>query len=332
MTGRLDRLPETRIEKLGLGFLHHAPEPIIRLAAATLARSKPLAPQAGWYFDVAAEDPSRLVQFRRDLWQYYKDRAIQRPVTYRWYDGLRVHLFLGNDLSLCMYVGGAFEPNEFALLRKVLRPGMTYVDAGANDGLYSLFASRKVGDHGRVIAIEPSHREYERLLANLSLNKASNVEALKLALGADEGEVTLAIAEEGHEGQNTIGTAVSNPKVATQTHEVVPMRTLDTLVEERGLTRVDAVKLDVEGSEVDALEGAKRTIERYRPLLQIEAEEERLASQHRTKTELLGILGDHGYDAYIFDAHTGQLRPPVLPTEPEGNLVGAPAGWEPPTL
>jgi hypothetical protein len=80
--------------------------------------------EPGWYFDIAATDPSWLVQFRRELWTYYRERGIQRPVILRWYDGLRVRVFLGNDMSLCLYVGGSFEPNEFVLLDRILEPGM----------------------------------------------------------------------------------------------------------------------------------------------------------------------------------------------------------------
>ena len=55
---------------------------------------------------------------------------------------------LGNDNSLCLYVCGSFEPNEFAFLDKVLKPGMVFVDVGANDGYYTLFAAQRVGPCG----------------------------------------------------------------------------------------------------------------------------------------------------------------------------------------
>ena len=105
-----------------------------------------------------------------------------------------------------MYVAGSFEPNEFLLLSRVQRPGMVFVDGGANDGLYSLFASPQwVGSTGRVLAVEPSSREYERLLANLRLDEIENTTAARGALGATHGTVDLAIAPEGHEGQTQSG-------------------------------------------------------------------------------------------------------------------------------
>lgn len=153
---------------------------------------------------------------------------------------------------------------------------------------------------------------------------------VRAALGRAPGEALLAIAEVGHEGQNTIGETVSNPKVAAAKHETVPMTTLDGLVEEHVLARVDVVKLDVEGSEVDALLGAGKTIERFHPVIQVEAETERLASQGRTKDELRQLLGELDYELCVFDAGTGTLRPALPPGEPEGNAIAAPRGWPQP--
>lgn len=329
MSTVLDRDAESRLERTWLWFLRNAPERAVRVAASAVAKGRPLAREPGWYFDVAAQDPSALVRFRRDLWEYYRERDRDTAVTLRWYDGLRVRSFLGNDMSLCLYVGGSFEPNEFVFLDAALRPGMTFVDGGANDGIYSLFAARRVAPDGTVIALEPSAREHGRLLDNIALNEA-DVVAVRAALGAADGEATLAIAEAGHEGQNTIGERVSNPKVAAARHERVRVTTIDGLVSEHGLDRVDVVKLDVEGSEVEALLGATETLRRHRPLLLIEAEAERLASQGRTKDDLRRILGHEGYELFVFEKASGALRPAVAPDEPEGNAVAAPRGWTPP--
>lgn len=321
----------TRVERLRRWYLRRAPQRLLIATASALARSRSLEVEPGWRFDAGAHDLRQVTQFRRDIWRSFRDRSIGTPVILRWYDGLRVRLFLGNDLSLCLYAGGSFEPNEFAFLRAVLRPGMVFLDGGANDGLYSIYAARRLEPGGKVISVEPSSREFERLRANLELNKLANVETLKVALGGEAGEATLAIAEAGHEGQNTIGRRVSNPKVETTGHEAVPLETIDRLVERHALERLDFVKLDVEGSEVDALEGAQSAIARFRPLMLLEAEDERLASQHRTKRELVDLVSALGYALWVFDEKTGRLRPALRPHEPEGNAVAAPAGWHPPS-
>ena len=318
-----------RLVELGL---RHAPESMLVVAARVAAPAPVLAPDPGWSFATAERATGRRVDERRALWTAFRTRQIMRPVTVKWYEGLRVRLFLGNDLSLCMYVSGSFEPNEFVLLSRVLRPGMVFVDGGANDGLYALFASRRIGSAGRVLAVEPSSREYERLLANLRLNEIENTTAARVALGASAGIVELAIAPAGHEGQNTVGPRVANPNLESAAHETVEMTTLDDLVSRSGLDRVDVIKLDLEGSEAGALEGARAILERDQPLLLVEAEDRRLASQGRTKAELLDAIVGLGYVLHVFDETTGQLRSPRLPDEPEGNVVAAQPEWRPPLL
>lgn len=329
MSTDLDRAPADRLERAWLWFLRHAPKATVRAAASAAARTHPLALEPGWHFDFSADDPRPLVRFRRDLWTYFKRGGIEEPVTIGWYDGLKIRSYLGNDMSLCLFVGGAFEPNEFVFLDSVLAEGKTFIDGGANDGMYSVFAASRVGPKGAVIAVEPSSREYGRLLENIRLN-ALPVTPAHVALGREPGEAILAIAEDGHEGLNTIGEAVSAPTVRTSAHERVRVVTIDELVEEHALDPVDVIKLDVEGSEVDALLGARMTVARDRPLILLEAEDERLASQGRTRNDLRTVVEEFGYRLHVFDAHTGTLRPAAVPGEPEGNAVAAPADWSPP--
>jgi hypothetical protein len=112
----------------------------------------------------------------------------------------------------------------------------------------------------------------------------------------------------------------------------VSVETVDQIVAGAGLTRLDVIKLDIEGSEVDALYGARQTISRLRPIILLEAEEERLASQGRTKHDLLRVLDELGYELWVFDTGTAQLRRANTPDEPAGNAVAAPLGWAPPAL
>src|SRR5262249_7628131 len=136
---------------------------------------------------------------------HFRSLKQQVPFVMHWHDDLRVQLYLSNDESKQVFVGGCLDPNEFALLDRVLKYGMTFVDVGANDGLYSLFAARRVGQSGQVGGFEPSRREFGRFMENIRLNGLTNVHARQVALGDTKGTASLSIAEDEHAGQNTLG-------------------------------------------------------------------------------------------------------------------------------
>lgn len=108
-------------------------------------------------------------------------------MTVRWLADTNLKMYLGNDLSWCIFVGGAFEPNEFFFLSTVLEPDMTFVDVGENEGAYTVFAARRVGAGGRVVAVEPSTRELKRLAGNLEVNRLQNVTLVRAATGDRQG-------------------------------------------------------------------------------------------------------------------------------------------------
>ncbi len=173
-------------------------------AAQKLAFVRPLAPYPGWNFGSDWDNPDLTFRIRRKIWEVFNERGLEIPLLFDWYEGLRLNLFLGNDLSRQLFIAGCSEPNEFAFLNGILTPGMVFVDAGANDGLYSLFAARRVGPAGLVWAFEPSAREFARLEENLKLNALENVRPFRAALADRNGEVDLAVAGFEHEGQNTL--------------------------------------------------------------------------------------------------------------------------------
>lgn len=238
-----------------------------------------------------------------------------------WYYGLRVNVFLGNDVSHCLFVGGCIDPNEFALLDRVIEKGMVIVDAGANDGLYTLFAAKKVGPNGVVVSIEPSRREFDRLQSNLRLNDLRNVRAFRIGLSNRSEQGVLKVSGYEHEGQNTFG-EFSYEDVECSHTEEVPLKRLDALVREAGLSRVDLIKLDVEGGEFLALEGARMILEAHRPLLLLEVNDKALQAQSSSATEVLSLLGSMGYEVYTFDNTSGKPSKVGANSELSPNIVG----------
>ena len=147
-----------------------------------------------------------------------------------------------------------YEPDKFAAMRLRLRPGDVFVDVGANKGDFSVLAARLVGPRGRVIAVEPEAANADWIERSVARNKYRNVEVARVALAESAGEATLYLGEKS--GWHSL---ISADGVVTTGEVVVPTQTLDELLAERGVARVDAIKIDVEGAEERVFAGASRT-------------------------------------------------------------------------
>ena len=282
-------------------LLHRTDAEMIALAQS-IATLRPLVPYPKWRFDADWANPDRAFQMRQNVWQSFRDRATKASIVIGWHLGTRLQLHLGNDLSRQIYIAGCIDPNEFAFLDRYLQPGMTFFDAGANEGVYTIFAAKRVGSAGTVSAFEPSPREFERLRSNLDLNGLNlpNMRLFPLALADRSGRAELTIAEDEHAGQNTLGD-FANESVAAAEKHMVDLRRLDDLVAEQPPARIDFVKLDVEGAELLVLQGAASTLQRYRPLVLFEVSEASLGHQDHRREELLEFLQAHDYSLYLFD-------------------------------
>jgi FkbM family methyltransferase len=162
-----------------------------------------------------------------------------------------------------LYYRGTYEEGVLKKLRALLRPGNTFVDVGANVGLYAVIASHLVGPQGRVIAIEPQESLQALLLDNLRMNGASNATPVRAALGRMGGSGTLFQVSSDNDGQATL--RLSSEETSVAPPENVPIETLDAVLSELGIEHVDGVKIDVEGAELEVLEGFRASLARDRP-------------------------------------------------------------------
>lgn len=294
--------------------------------AQKLVYVRPLVPYPGWRFDSDWSNTDLSFRMRRYIWTYFRERNLEVPFTMTWHENLALWLHLGNDSSRLVFVAGCMEPNEFAYLSRVLSQGMTFVDAGANDGLYTLFAAKRVGAAGRVLSFEPSQREFDRLKENIEQNRIENVRAFQVALAEKDGTAELKIADGSHHGQNTLGDFM-HPVNLLRTEPVI-LRTLDGILKEQGVDRVDVMKLDVEGAEMRVLEGAGTVLRDLRPTILFEVSDSGLRFQGSCAEQLFDFLRSLEYVLYAFDAVTGkparaQLRASsdnmlAIPAEKEG--------------
>jgi FkbM family methyltransferase len=160
---------------------------------------------------------------------------------------------VGSHLHGCWL--GSYEWRTQERMAKEVQPGATFYDLGANVGFYSLLAAKLVGS-GRVYAMEPLKANVAYLRRHLELNRIRNVEVMELAISDAVG--TASFEEEETRAMGRIGTGGC---VCVQTS------TLDTLLREGRVAPPDFIKMDIEGAEFLALQGARTCFERYQPKL-----------------------------------------------------------------
>jgi FkbM family methyltransferase len=287
------------------------------LACVAAEPSLDLSP--GWFVGAGQSIDAR-TRFRKSVW-----RALRAPVQIKWFDDLRLLLYPRNEISKSIFVTGRYEPNEFRLLSRILSAGMTFIDVGANMGLYTIFAAHRVQPTGRVISIEPSAREQELLLQNIGLNRFGNVAVLPAAVADRSGTVELLVAPFERSGHNTLGRFGYDTKLDHS--ETVRTITLDSLLDSEGLDRVDVIKIDIEGGELSALRGAAQMLSAHHPALLLELSDRALVHQHATSGEILSYLASCGYQTYVFDRGSG-LPVPLQPRAhfDSENIVAFPIG------
>jgi FkbM family methyltransferase len=175
-----------------------------------------------------------------------------------------------------------YEQEVFDKLFKVLRPGSIFIDVGAHIDRYSFPIAKLVGENGLVIAIEPDPLAFKALLMGVKLNSLRNVLALNIALGDSEAKAILC---------QKLVTATSSIVEFDRCRRFVevPLKSLDSVVEELRLKRVDAIKIDVEGAEIQMLKGAVNTITRFKPFIVIGVR------NSNTNNEFMRIMKSLGY-------------------------------------
>ena len=205
-------------------------------------------------------------------------------------------LFMGQDKGLRFNVAGSHsafilgnhEPEVQELLEKVLRPGMTYYDVGANVGFFAMIAARLVGPSGRVVCFEPLPENARQIEYNARMNSFANILVRCEALGgSNRTDVFNTSAEPTWGMLSTVG------KAPEQASGQIPVnvRTLDSLCVDGGLPHPDLIQFDVEGAEAEALEGSLATFGKCRPILVIEL--------HRTNAAVIAVLDKLGYVAAV---------------------------------
>lgn len=211
---------------------------------------------------------------------------------------------LGEHMGSQIYWRGSYSGPQLKVLASRLRPGGVFIDLGANQGEFTVFAARLVGERGRVYAFDPSPVMQRRLRSNVSLNGFVQVCIEAVSVADKPGRLTLfsptGIFGDGttHDGLPTL--YERGDEGATSTVEV-PVTTLDEWQTQRNIEHVDVIKMDIEGAELPALKGGLRLIQRFRPVLFIELNETTSRAAGYSMQDLVEWLHEQDYELQRID-------------------------------
>jgi FkbM family methyltransferase len=222
---------------------------------------------------------------------------------------LTIELRLSEHMQSRIFWMGYYSQEVVSTLNDLLRPGMTLIDVGANIGEISMVSAKRVGGSGRVLAFEPLSSHADRLEANLRKNGLDWVSVARVAVSDYEGTTEIyescgqGTESDEHFGLNSLYRAQDN--VAAM--ESIGVTTLDSFLSRSPLDRIDVIKIDIEGSELPCLIGARETIARYLPYIVVEVQSQSARAAGYEQGDILRELERHGYQFQLIGPH-GSLQ------------------------
>jgi len=203
---------------------------------------------------------------------------------------LKLKVNTAGSIGATVFWTGFHEFHELLFLNNFLKPEMVVVDAGANIGIVTLFAAKRVTS-GKVIAFEPVPSVYQRLKENIELNQLKNITSVAVGLSDATGTLPIYEIDSHNEGLSTLYPG----DLRQLRHTEVPIVPLDETINAYSIQRLDLIKMDIEGGELMALRGMKKVIQHYRPVVMIEINQKAYSSAGYTPHDVYTFFQQLGY-------------------------------------
>ena len=234
-------------------------------------------------------------------WQIYKRIGYQH-LDLELAPGVQLRCYPDSHSASAVLYCGLYDYNEMNFLLRYLRPEDSFLDVGANVGVYTLLAASKITS-GSIYSIEALPKNYERLKENIVLNQFERIQTYQLAVSDKEGMIELSL----NDGDST-------PSILGQNsgHKlIVKTDMLDNILPNG--THLTLAKMDVEGAELLVLKGAKSLLKNpvFVWILEILG---------TSAIELVDFLNSYGYRLYQYSADANRLYPVTL-EQKQGNNV-----------
>jgi FkbM family methyltransferase len=226
-------------------------------------------------------------------------------------DGLLMELDSRSWIDWNLLFRGDYEPHLTRLWNRLASKKSVAIDVGANIGAHTLTMARSVGPGGRVLAFEPNPIVRRVLERNLDLNGIKHVRVFDCALGSQAGSLPLRVPKQDSEEFSNLGLA---SLVALETpHDLitVEVKTLDDVLKAERINRVDVIKIDVQGYELETLRGMRDCIARHRPALVFEYDAWAWHQANVEPADAFNMLEAAGYGIFRLDDSTGTGERPL---------------------
>lgn len=216
-------------------------------------------------------------------------------VRCRYDETLRFNAHLGDWIQHHIFFMGHYEPQLTRWIKNELSVGAVVLDIGANVGAFSLLFAKYAGPGGRVIAVEPHPQNASLLRANLLLNQLAQVVVVTTAVGSSGALVRL----DGFDAQNQglVQSSRLEGGAFGTASLVVPQLSGDALVSALALQRLDLIKIDAEGADLDILHSLRGSIAKHLPNIIFEFQ----PAQAGGLNILTELMSTHGYRLKLLD-------------------------------
>ncbi len=223
-------------------------------------------------------------------WKIYKFKDITFKVDTNTY------------LGRLLYWRGAHEWAPIFTLKKIIKHGYVCIDVGANQGEYTLWLAKLTGEKGKVISFEPLSKMFQQLNDNILLNKelATRIIPLKKGLSDTISKIPIYAVNSNDKFSDNEGMPSIFPTNNRNAFiENIDISTLDEELKMLNISKVDFIKIDVEGAELNVLKGALNTIKFNRPKLLIEFNEPMFNAAGYSSVDITDFLKPFGYKFYL---------------------------------
>jgi len=194
-------------------------------------------------------------------------------------------------ISTELQIYESHEPLTTHLMINELKQDMVCIDLGSNIGYYAVIESNMIGKSGKIFAIEPSPINFPILKLNLENQKKNNFLTYNIAIGDKNEEMEFIISSKS----NWSKIRMNNEKINPEDKIIkIPVKTLDSFVKENNITKIDLLRMDVEGFEYNIILGANNVLEKYKPKIFVEIHKMYLGKEKTS--EIFNELKNKGYE------------------------------------